>query len=257
MKKKPVSYILVLLSVLILLVVVMFAQGSIRRSDHITLPDPDQGQDQGENQPQEERLQLLEVRKDTVQQVVATMERADAYTMTIEVETLWSGGSGTTSLTAYVRDGWTRVDTLQLDGSVRRTLSNGETTYVWYDNETVYDTHTAGELTADRELRIPTYETLVDLDPESILDANYQELKGVYCIYAEAREEGDYTARYWVEVDSGLLIAAQRLYLEEPVYQMTVQSMEVTVPDSSLFTLPDGRVVLPEGSISAASSPAE
>ena len=252
MKKKPVSYVLVLLSVLILLVVVMFAQGSIRRSGHITLPDLDRLQDQGESHTQEERLELLEVRQDTVQQVVASMDRADAYTMTIQVETLWSGGSGTATLTAYVRDGWTRVDTLQLDGSVRRTLSDGTVTYIWYDNETEYLTLSAGETTADRELRIPTYETLVELDPETILDAGYQELKGVYCIYAEAREGEDYISRYWVEVDSGLLIAAQRLWQMEPVYQMTVQSMDLAEPDISLFTLPDGQTLLREGKLAFA-----
>ena len=51
---------------------------------------------------------------------VASMERPAAYSVTIAVETWWSGGSGTATFTAYTRDGVTRVDAPQLDGSVRR-----------------------------------------------------------------------------------------------------------------------------------------
>ena len=66
-----------------------------------------------------------------------------------------------------------------------------------------------------------------------------------YCIYAEA-QEGDYLCRYWVDVESGLLIAAQRVSDGEPVYQMTAQSLDTTTPDEALFRLPDGTSLLPE-----------
>lgn len=240
------SYFFALLGTLILLIVLLFAQGTARHNGGITLPDPDTLLSPDLSQPGEEQLALVEIRPDTVQRAVASMGRVQAYTMTIRVETLWSGGSGAADLTAYVRDGLTRVDTLQLDGAVRHTLTDGETTYVWYDSETRYDAYAAGETEADRALRVPTYEDLTALDPESILEANYQNLRDLfYCIYAEARE-GDYLARYWIDVESGLLIAAQRVFEGEPVYQMTVQALDTTPPEENLFRLPDGTGLLPE-----------
>lgn len=242
MDRRRMSYFLALLGILILLAILLFAQGTARRRAGITLPDVDQLLEPDLSAPGEERLDLVEIRPDTVQQAVASMDRAAAYTMTVQVETLWSEGSGTAELTAYVRSGLTRVDTLQLDGSVRRTLTDGDTAYVWYDSDKHYAT--AAAISPDRTLRIPTYEDVVELDPADILAADYQRLKDVYCIYAEANEGDSYTARYWVDTDSGLLVAAQRLYQGEPIYQMTVQSMNIVPPDASFFVLPDGTDLL-------------
>ena len=247
MDKRRMSYFFALLGTLILLIVLLFAQGTARHNGGITLPDPDSLPSPGLSQPGKEELALVEIRPDTVQRAVASMDRAQAYTMTIRVETLWSGGSGTADLTAYVRDQVTRVDTLQLDGALRHTLTDGENVYVWYDGESGYSVYAAGGPDADRELRIPTYEDLTALEPENILEANYQNLRDLfYCIYAEA-QEGAYLARYWIDVESGLLIAAQRVSEGEPVYQMTVQALDTAVPEESLFQLPDGTSLLPEG----------
>jgi len=246
MDKRRASYILALLGVLILGVLLFFARGTMRRSGGITLPNLDQVQTSGQQQTEEEHLELVEVRPDTVRQIVASMERPEAYTVAVEVETLWSGGSGTSDLTAYVRGGITRIDAPQLDGSIRHTLLDGENTYVWYDGETTFLTYPAGDMTADRELRIPTYEDLAALEGESITAADYRELKDLYCIYAEAEEDDLYTICYWIDVDSGLLVAAQRLCRGEPVYQMTVQALDTdTLPDAALFILPDGTELLP------------
>ena len=244
MDKQRMSYVLVLLGVMILLAVLLFAQGTLRHSGDIVLPDPEA---QGPNPPQEgeEQLELVEIRPDTVQRAVASMERPAAYSVTIAVETWWSGGSGTATFTAYTRDGVTRVDAPQLDGSVRRTVTDGETTWVWYDSETDYTAYAAGTTTADRELRVPTYEDLVSLPEGAVLAAAYTRWGDFDCICAEAAGSGGDAWSYFIDVDSGLLVAAQRSDGEEPIYRMEVQTLELTPPPAELFTLPDGTVLLP------------
>ena len=245
MDKRRMWYVLALLGIMILLVVLLFAQGTIHRSAGITLPDPSQPQEPGLTEPGEEQLELVEIRPDTVQRAVESMNRAQSYSMTVSVATYWSGGSGTSELTAYVRNGVTRVDTVQLDGSIRRTVTDGESTFVWYDNEELYSRYATGETTADKELRIPTYEDLVDLEADTILSAEYTKWDSYDCIYAEASGGDGYTSCYWIDVDSGLLVAAQRYYQEELIYQMTVQNLELTEPAEEIFTLPDGSNPLP------------
>ena len=217
---------------------------SVYRSGNIVLPNLDSQQVSDQLRPEDERLELVEIRTDTVQAAVDSMERLQAYTMTVKVETLWSDGSSETELTSYVRDRFTRVDVAQRDGSIRRTVTDGENTYIWYDDAS-YTVYASGSISADQELRVPTYEDLVEMPTESIVAATYQELKGLYCIYAEVNLGEGYLGRYWVDVETGLLIAAQRLHEGEPVYQMTVQSLDTATPDSQLFRLPDGTELLP------------
>ena len=46
--------------------------------------------------------------------------------------------------------------------------------------------------------------------------------------------------RYWVSVDTGLLVQAERLLGENIVYRMSALSAEEVEYDASLFALPDG-----------------
>lgn len=69
------------------------------------------------------------------------------------------------------------------------------------------------------EQAIPTYEEILALPPETITQADYRTVSDVRCIYVEtAEDEWGYTQRYWVSVDTGLLVVAERLYDGEPVY---------------------------------------
>ena len=51
------------------------------------------------------------------------------------VEQLWKGGSGAYETAAAVSGGWTRTDRTLPGGRVRHALTDGETTYIWYDSE--------------------------------------------------------------------------------------------------------------------------
>lgn len=53
-----------------------------------------------------------------------------------------------------------------------------------------------------------------------------------------------YVSRYWVNVDTGLLVAAERLQNDETIYRMGELSMTVDPEFTDDFTLPDGTVVV-------------
>ena len=50
-----------------------------------------------------------------------------------------------------------------------------------------------------------------------------------------------YVMRYWVSVDSGLLVFAEKLQNKEPVYKMAAPVLDQAEPSEEEFILPDGR----------------
>lgn len=230
--------------------VALMLGGSLSRTAHITLPpsdpppDPAAGDSAGGG-----ALTVVEITPETVQAAVASLSRPEDYGRSVTVEYFWPGGGGQHELYAIVRGPWTRVDRGLPDGSTRISVTNGETTYIWYgyeENAEVYAAP-AGSISADDEQSIPTYEDILALPPEDIVQADYRPLEALSCIYVEtAADGGGYSLRYWVSVETGLLVRAEKLLGEDAVYRMTSLYVDETRYDASRFTLPDGTVLLDE-----------
>lgn len=234
----------VFLAVTVLVIMVMLS-GTLHRTPHITLPSSEQIP--GQAAAAGDALTVVEVTPETVQAAIATLSRPQEYRRTVTVEQLWSGGSGTYETAVAVGGGWTRTDRTLAGGRVRHALTDGETTYIWYDSETEVYTAPAGGISADNEQTIPTYEDILDLRLEAIAAADYRTISGVNCIYVETVEDPDgYVLRYWVSLDTGLLTVSERLLEGEPVYRMAALALDQDLPTEADFTLPDGTVVLEE-----------
>lgn len=127
---------------------------------------------------------------------------------------------------------------------MRHTITGEGTAYVWYNSEESVYSAPAGEITADNEQSIPTYEDILELPVEEITAADYRVASGLNCIYVETAETAEgYALRYWVSVDTGLLVAAEKLLDGSPVYRMGAPTVDQTTPDAAEFTLPDGTVL--------------
>lgn len=225
------------------LVLVLMLANTLHRPEEIVLPSTDAAQDPTGGDPNaDSALQEVKVTPATVQAAVATLERPESYRRTVTIEQMWTGGSGSYEITMAVSGSWTRTDRTMPDGRVRHTITGPDTVYIWYNSEGDVYSAPVGEITADDELSIPTYEELLTLEPDQITAADYRALSGVNCIYAEALE-GSYTLRYWVSVDSGLLVSAEKLAGEETVYRMSSLTLDQTEPTAADFTLPDGTVL--------------
>ena len=175
--------------ILVVLVVLLMLVSNLRRSSRVVLPDTNTSAEGGGDLPAEGgALTVVEVTPETVQAAIETLHRPEAYSRTVTVEYLWTGGSGTIELSTAVSAPWTRVDRTLPDGQVRHSITDGETTYIWYNGESEVYTGPAGAISADAEETIPTYEDVLALPQDHIVQADYRVVSDVRCIYAETAE---------------------------------------------------------------------
>lgn len=222
---------------------------SLSPTAHITLPssDPPRGASAGDGADAFGTLTVVEITPETVQAAIASLSRPESYSRNVTVEYFWEGGGGKHELTAAVRGPWTRTDRSLPDGRKRVSVTDGETTYIWYDGGAQVYAAPAGDISSDDEQSIPTYEDILELPAEDIAAADYRPLDALTCVYVETAADGSgYTTRYWVSVENGLLVQAERLLEEAVVYRMTSLYVEQAEAGASRFTLPDGTVLLDE-----------
>ena len=247
MEKRKLDRVTLGFIVLVVIVLVLMFSNSLRRSSRIILPEEGSSAEQTEENTAsgDDALTVIAVTPETVQTAIETLHRPDQYSRTIRVEQVWSGGSGSFETTVTVSGRWTRTDRTLADCQTRHTITDGEITYIWYDSESAVYSGPAGEITPDDEQAIPTYETILYLPVEDIAAADYRSVSGVNCIYVETAQDPDgYTQRYWVSVESGLLVASERLLEGETIYRMASLTADLSTPSADRFILSDGTVLL-------------
>lgn len=123
--------------ILVVLVVLLMLMSNLRRSSRVVLPDTSTSEgDSAEQTSGGSAIQVVEVTPETVQAAIATLHRPEAYSRSVTVEYLWNGGSSTSEITVSASGGWSRTDRTLPDGQTRHAITNGETTYIWYNSET-------------------------------------------------------------------------------------------------------------------------
>lgn len=233
------------LAVMILVAALMLS-GMLNQPSRIVLPDTSTPPDsqQGSDITNESALTVVEITPETVQSAIATLVRPEQYSRTITIQHLWPGGNGSYEVSVAVYGAWSRVDRMMPDNQVCHTITGGEKTYIWYNNERSIFIANVGDVAGDHEQTIPTYEDILLLPVDSIAVADYRLISDVNSIYTETvPDEAGYVMRYWVSVETGLLVAAERLQNDEPVYRMISKSMDTMISPTELFTLPDGTVL--------------
>ncbi|MEA4933110.1 MAG: hypothetical protein VB071_05925 [Lawsonibacter sp.] len=245
----PKNRLLIAFAVIVLIVGAMFT--SFGRSllalntPSVVLPDVSSGSDgsASSGSPSDSSTyQKVDVTPQTVQSVIATLKRSDSYYRELTVETIWTGGSSPSSVQVWMDGGWSHSRQVLPSGVIRHDLVGADTLYYWYEGAQQYKSTPADELSSDLSQRIPTYETVLALDPDTITSAGYELRGGIPCIYVEVTwERPDRLERYWVSVDSGLLISAELEQEGQLVYRMTAySSVTIPCPSSASFSLPDG-----------------
>ena len=217
----------------------------------VVLPSPDSSQgssgadssgDTALNQ-----LQRVEVTPDTVQNVIASLSRSTSYYRECSIESFWGeNGSTLTTVQTWVHGEWSHIRQTMPSGLIRHDLVGDGTVYYWYEGESSWRTAPADNTSADLAQHLPTYETVLELPKETITAAGYEQRDGFPCIYVEVSSPvAGYSERYWVSVDSGLLVAAETTENEALVYRMSALTpiQSLTVTEEETFSLPDGTVL--------------
>ncbi len=187
----------------------------------------------------------VEVTPDTVQQVIATLERPESYARTVNVETVGdTGAAGETTAQVTVDGGWTSSQLTLPDGRVCHSVVGEGKRYVWYGDQRRWQEYDASDRSADLAQRLPTYEDVLAADRENIVAAQYVLTGALPCIYvAVAEPELGYVESYWVSVDTGLLVRAESSKDETVFYRMSGYTVETPAAPGLTFALPDGTVL--------------
>lgn len=199
--------------------------------------------------PQQDELSsghywLVAATPDTVQAIVETIVRPDSYYRELNVEYLWSGGGNLSSIQVWHHQDYTYARLDDQSGAVEHRLSDGVTLYRWYEGTTQVLEAPVDASGDDLVQVIPTYESVLQADAADILEAGYERKDGVPCVYAAVQRDGGAVERFWVSIDQGLLVAAQRELGEQVVYRLSsVGAVTVPCPADTSFQLPDGRVL--------------
>ena len=240
MKHRKPFYVIIAVGIL-LFIALLSTQHMLHEDNTITLParTPDSETDDNKNDSVD--LNILSITPATVQAAVSTLSRPASYQRTQTITLYWNGGESTTTAQVFVHSGITRIDATLKDGTICHTLLSGETSCVWYDDETEWTTMRTQQLSADALQRMPTYESVLELDATQIVQAEYCLHNGVYCIYIQTAPNLDgYAERYWISTQSGLLYAAERTMDGNVIYRFSATEPGIDPPDESLFLLPDG-----------------
>lgn len=212
----------------------------------VVLPTPDASQTDSNSSPehQQEQLQRIEVTPSTVQSVISTLSRSGSYYRELTVETFWDEtGTFLSTVQVWVDGDWSHIRQTMSSGLVRHDLVGDGTVYYWYEGDTSWCTAPADALSADLAQHIPTYETVLALPTDSITSAGYENRGDLPCIFVEVKGQTEgYAERYWVSVDSGLLVSAETCENDVLIHRMNALTpiQSISPSDAAVFSLPDG-----------------
>ena len=216
------------------------------RTPEVVLPSSSAGTGRisGSSDPGQ-NYQRVEVTTETVAGVVATLSRPASYYRELTVETFWEGGSSASQVQVWADGAWSHSRQTLPSGVTRHDLTDGETLYYWYEGTQQYAQAPADERSSDLAQHIPTYEAVLELEPEEILSAGYEAHGDLPCILAEVRPAGSrQLQRFWISVDSGLLVSAEAEEAGQVVYRMSAYApVQSPCPGDASFALPDGTVL--------------
>ena len=226
----------------VLLAVVLLLRGESRNTPQVVLPSAAAAQTDAPQPSSTPETGEGSVSPATVQAVIEAMERQDTYMRTLSITDHWSGGSLQRLVSVWVEGEKLRVLISGPDGDQKNILMRDGSVWIWYDSGSdVFESKQNGGLKAQDEMQgIITYEDILELEPESILDAGYVEYLGEPCVYAEYKDGSlGYTTRAYISVRSGLLNGAEIYDGDELVYSMESVAYEASVSSEDVFELPE------------------
>lgn len=223
---------------------------SFMKRDHAPIPLPEisaPADAPGYTEP--DMLNRIEITSENVQAVISTLSRPATYNRDVTVESYWESGQAVYSISVYVANGVTSLRSLSSAGVDKRIIIGPDMLYIWYRGDRspyIGAVGTTGDdlRSADEYQMMVTYEDVLGLDKDCILDAGYVEYGGEWCIYTEYRQPGlGYIMKYFISTELGLITGAEEYDAAGGLtYRMSAGECSFDA-DESAFTLPDGTVV--------------
>ena len=237
----------ILVVALVLLFAFFFAPGA--QTPDVILADPIPAPGEGDGLTGGPAAIGVEITPENVQAVIATLQRATAYSREVRQTRYWNDGASTGTTIAEI---WTTPEVLRIrwaDGT--NMIITEESYHLWFGTDSAITrpvTAALGESLdqlLDRLQGIPNYETVLDLEVAQIIAAGYTQRtiggETRYTIYI-AVETGTlgYISYYYICLTTGLLLETATFDGETPVYRLETLRLTIAPPDPEHFLLPDG-----------------
>ncbi len=237
----------------IIMIVILVAAGLILTyvlsnndtGTQIVLPTASPETETGPSAESQQSDMLLSVSPDNVRDVLSTVNRTASYHRTLSISLISGSSISSRSAEIWVRDGSYYYE-ITAGSSRQHVLVSEGIVNIWYDgDETPHSFDQSDYFSVDDLVGIPTYEDVLELEPELITAADYVTgSDGSSLLYVEfMSDNGEYEYRYWVSLETGLLSEAVSIYNGETVYSMKEIYMQQLPATDAEF---DGRFVIPE-----------
>lgn len=189
-----------------------------------------------------------EVTAENLSALVLSLERPEEYYATISVELFWQEGSARSTRELWSTGGYELIRTYTEDGAPgQNCIVAGENTYIWQEGDAQYYLGSTGSFSTDDAARIPTYEDLADVEPQSVAACYYEASGDIPCLYAETVDSLGQVNKWWVSLSSGLLWKFETWDADTLAYRMQTMSLSTDAVDRGQFILPDGNSVFDAG----------
>lgn len=143
----------------------------------------------------------LEIDKNNVKDVIASLNRPSEYTALVESTIYWSTSSRSTKYNLYVSGSKKRIECLTSDGAVDYYNLIIDDIVYSFNSSGDYAQYYIGDFSEDDYIQIPSYEDIADLN--RITDAKLMEYNNEMCIFVEA--DSFYREEYIISAVNGLL----------------------------------------------------
>ena len=198
--------------------------------------------------PQDD-INRIEITRENVQAVVSALERPQVFSREVTIENFWDGGQSVFQFNVSVHSGVTSIISTTPHNIYRHVIVTEHYHYIWYEGETepfVGSIDFLGEplRIADEWHMLPTYEDLLNLDINLIIDAGITEFEDETCIFVVYKSPLLGMIRtYYISIAHGLVIGVWE-YDENGVRVYRMSSGSIEEVDMSAFLLPDGTSVV-------------
>ena len=198
-------------------------------------PSPEIGQ------ANRDQLQIVEIDRTNFLAVLQSLQRPETYQLQSETTYYYRDSSSTLKSQLWKGQPGMRISQMNAQNEqAQQVLLTDNWVYVWSaDSEVARFEKQSRD--ADLYRRTPTYEDLLKLSAEEILEGRVEELEGQLCLYAKTKDTLTGEEEQWyILAENGLLLYAEGTLDGQMTYQTRMTQLQLEMEDSQLFLLPDG-----------------
>ena len=236
-KKSSTRIAAVLAALLIVVLFVLFISQNDNTPPIVALPDPVGNTDLSPTEGLNTEI-LVDINRDTIQSVLSVLSRVDSYHRELTSTLYSSSGKLVRELEMWQQGRDIRI--ISKTGSdTQNVLIDGDNLYIWYGGAAGLYSGLADSGSADEFSSIISYEDIISLPPENIIDAGHTDFASESCIFVEYTQgELGYTYSAYISIATGLLMCDEVRDGNTLIYSMVSKEPDLSPPSDSIFRLP-------------------